>query len=241
MSVRVRAGWGEFYAVSGMTFAWTALVVKVKNLAYAKDVDLHYRVGSQWRVQPLVWLAGFGSYDIFGGAGNTSIPACSEFAVRYQVGAMEFWDNNAGWNYTVSTYRGVVGGAVGLKRATARLGIEAGAGMTFETEWIEGEIYVANLSYQKRVGLVYSRDGGLHWETVEAGYQGPEHGVAADIAGVEIWKFKTPVLNRTPAAEYRFAVFYETRDPGLGWGTTYWDNCFGGDYRLPKVDGQTLE
>ena len=97
------------------------------------------------------------------------------------------------------------------------------------------------MRFQKRVGVVYSHDGGATWQTALASHVGPETGIASSISGVEVWRFVTPELNRDPSSpEFRFAVFYEQRDPGPAFGVTHWDNCFGLDSGLPKIDNATL-
>jgi hypothetical protein len=56
-------------------------------------------------------------------------------------------------------------------------------------------------------------------------------------SGAEVWRFKTPVLNlNTASATFRFAVFYRN----LATGEVFWDNNFGQDYTLSKLDGSTI-
>lgn len=238
--VRVEVAYGEFYAVSGMTTDWTQISVKVKNLAYDKRLQLHCPAGSgmPWVDRDMNFLGHYGEYDIFGG----SLISCEEFAVKYLVSGQEYWDNNNGFNYHIGTFRGAVGGNVMLNKAIAREGIEGGGGFTFETSWLEGEIYVQNLSYHKKVGIRYTKDGGLTWQDSDASYFGLLHGNASNIDGVEIWKFKTPTLNYDHSSPvFKFAVYYEMRDWGPNFGRQFWDNNFTQDYILDKSNGSTLE
>ena len=179
--IRVKVGFGEFYAVSGMTFAWTHLYVHVPHNAFTPAVSLHYhKMGDVWADSPLPFVKNFGSFDVFGGD-NT--PSTDEFVIKYAVNGTEFWENNEWKNYRIGTYAGLTGGNITLKRACARRGIEAGGGMTFETSWLEGDIYVSNLSYHKRVVIRYTAD---NWQTcadVEAHYAGQEHGVCLSSTG----------------------------------------------------------
>ena len=239
MPVLLRIAFNQNYATSGMTFSWTTLSIKVRNIAFSKQVDLAYtNFGSGvWRMSPLNFGSPGGNYDVFT-ADGTTLSSVEFFALRYRVAGAEYWDNNGGGNYHLgSTFAGVVGGNVSLSSARAVRCSEAGGGFTFDTGWLEGEILVNNLTFNKRVGIVYSRDGGASWNTVDGSFSGPVHAVASTVSGVEIWKFKTPQLNiDTSTPSYRFAVFFQRLDSGV----THWDNDFGQDYLLSKADGSTL-
>ena len=239
--VRLKMAYGQNYAVSGMTFDWTTIQVKVKNIAYEKGVVFHYKAADgTWKDYPLPFVAHYNNYDLFGGDGST--PTTTEFAIKYAVPGQEYWDNNSGANYKLGTFKGAVGGNVMLKQATARIGAEAGGGFVFTTSWVEGDIYVQNRSYNKRVGVHYSPDNGTHWFDTEATYAGKEKAVATDVDQVEIWRFKTPTLNLDASSDvFRLAVFYEVKEPGPDFGTQYWDNNFGQDYFLNKADGTKIQ
>lgn len=239
MPIRLRVAFNQNYAVSGMTFNWTTLFVRVRNIAYDKQVDLVYSpLGSSvWLSAPLPHIGHFGNYDVFG-SDSTSLSGVESFALRYRVAGSEYWDNNLGANYTIgSAFSGRVGGHVSLRSALARRQTEAGGGFTFDTGWFEGEILVDNLAFMKRVGVVYTRDGGASWNRVDGSYAGAVSAVASSVSGVEVWRFKTPQLNIEAGTDsYRFAVFYEV----AGGGTTFWDNNFGQDYFLSKTAGSAL-
>ena len=68
--VRLKVAYGQVYAVSGMTFAWTTLYVNVKNIAFQKSVVMHYKdqVGGSWKDFPLTHSGYYGNYDVFSGA-----------------------------------------------------------------------------------------------------------------------------------------------------------------------------
>jgi hypothetical protein len=241
--VRTKVAFGDVYTPGGGfgAFNWTHIEVNVQNIAYEKNVTMHYK-GSDgvWHDFPLPFMGHYGNYDVFGTHASTT-PATDEFVVKYTVPGGEFWDNNNGANYHIATFVGAVGGNVMLKQATARIGMEAGGGFTFTTSWFEGEIYVRNLSFNKRVGLRYSADGGATWSDVDGTYAGKVPAVGGIVDNTEIWKVKTPTLNYQPAAnQFRFAVFYELRDPGPNFGTQYWDNNFAQDYFLFKGDGTVI-
>jgi hypothetical protein len=239
MPVHLKIAFNQNYAVSGMTFNWTTLFAKVSNLAFDKQVDLVYSPlgSSAWLTQPLGFVSHHGNYDVFG-SDSVGLSTVETFALRYRVAGSEYWDNNFGANYTIGpAFSGKVGGHVCLRSAVAHRKTEAGGGFTFDTGWFEGEILVDNLAFNKRVGVVYSRDDGATWSSVDGSYGGAVAAVASNVSGVEVWKFKTPQLNVEPGTDsYRFAVFFEVTD----WGTSYWDNNFGQDYLLSKAAGATL-
>lgn len=155
------------------------------------------------------------------------------------VGGQTEWDNNNGANYHVQTFHSVVGGNVALDRAVARQGMQAGGGFTFQTSWFEGEIYVNNLSYAKRVGVRYTADGWATSEDSDAVYAGlATEGTYATSSGVELWRFRTPEYNFNRASDtFEFAMYYQRLDTGA-W---FWDNNFDANYRLSKLSGATLE
>jgi hypothetical protein len=175
---------------------------------------------------------------VFSGA---NAPVTQEFVIKYAVPGEEHWDNNGGTNYHIATFAGVVGGNVMLKKATSHIGHESGGGFTFTTSWFDGEIYVRNLSFNKRVGVHYSADGGTTWHDADGSYAGKVQAVANVVDSIEIWKFKTPTLNIVNPDTFRFAVYYELKDAGPNLGQTHWDNNFSQDYFLGKVDNTTIQ
>lgn len=210
----------------------TNLSAKVDNLGFAKDVTLHYlESGGAWGDRPLGWQHNYGNYDLF--ARNDNSIVITEFALSYSVDGQTFWDNNDGANYHVDEIRpNAVGGNVVLNLATARRGSEAGGGFVFTTSWVEGEIYLNNLSFNKRVGIRLSADGWGSFHDTDASFGGIV-AVAEGISQVEVWRFKTPELNLDESTpDFRFAIYYNNRDTGQ-W---FWDNNFGNDYMLSKQD-----
>lgn len=215
----------------------TTVSAKVKNIAFAKAVTLHYEDPSgTWREKPLSWQANFGGYDLFSGSDGGFVT--TQFVVSYSVNGNTFWDNNGGSNYHVSEVRpNTVGGNVVLNKAVARRGTEAGGGFVFTTSWVEGEILVNNLSFNKHVGIRLSTNDWATFADTNAVFSGTES-VAEGISGVEIWKFKTPELNLDASIpHFRFAVFFDDLDAGM----RFWDNNFGQDYILSKNDLATDE
>lgn len=107
----------------------------------------------------------------------------------------------------------------------------------FTTSWLEGEILVNNLSFAKDVGVHLSVDGGITWSDTHGIFAGSETSDNKFIGpAAEVWRFKTPELNLdNSSAEFRFAVFYRN----VATGEIFWDNNFGQDYKVSKVDGST--
>ena len=130
-----------------------------------------------------------------------------------------------------------MGGNVILNKATARRGIQGFGGGTVTTSWVEGEIFVNNLSFHKRVGVRLSANEWASFQDTDASFNGTVS-VAAGISQVEVWKFKTPELNLDQSSfNFKFAVFYND----LQTGEWFWDNNFFQDYTLSKADFATVE
>jgi len=240
---RLKVAFGETYAVSGMTFSWTTIRVKVQNIAYQKQVVMHYRDrgDNTWQDYPLSFTGHYGNYDVFSGDGST--PVTEEFVIRYNVPGQEHWDNNGGANYHIGTFRGAVGGNVMLNGATAVVYVESGGGFAIPVSRFEGQIYVQNLSYHKVVGVRWSRDGGATWQTTNATYGGKARAVASEVPEVEIWNFQTPTLNiQDSSIPFRFAVFYEQRNAdNTATVATHWDNNFAQDYFLVQINNVSIQ
>jgi hypothetical protein len=215
----------------------TKITAKAKNIAFAKDVAIHYaQTDGTWSERTLSWEKNFTGYDLFSRSDNTF--STTEFVIRYTVSGQTFWDNNGGANYHVDSGQpNTVGGNVILNKATARRGSQAGGGFVFTTSWVEGEIFVKNLSFQKHVGSRLSSNGGATFHDTNASFSG-NVSVAVGVSQVEIWKFKTPELNLDQSSpDFRFAIFYNN----LASGEWFWDNNFGQDYTLSKTDLVTIE
>ncbi len=150
----------------------TKITAKVKNIAFAKDVAIHYaQADGTWSERTLSWQKNFTGYDLFSRTDNTF--STTEFVIRYTVSGQTFWDNNGGANYHVDSARpNTVGGIVILNKAIARRGSQAGGGFVFTTSWVEGEIFVKNLSFQKHVGIRLSSNGGASFHDTNASFSG---------------------------------------------------------------------
>jgi len=235
--VRMKLAQKEFDSGGGFEVTFARISVKVQNLAFAKDVAVHYTPDNvNWKDSPLPWNSpSFGNYDIFAGTVNEQV---EQFVIRYSVNGQTFWDNNNGQNYNFTGNLTTVGGNVVLNKATAHQGTEAGGGFTFTTSWLEGEILVNNFGFSKSVGIVLSVDGGTNWTVTQANFTGTATADGQFVGPAEVWTFKTPELNLNPASNaFLFAAFY--RD--LASGKEFWDNNFGQNYQLSKTNGTVID
>ncbi len=215
----------------------TGVSVKVKNIAFAKDVGFVCALSDgTWIDEAMAWQKSFGNYDLF--SFSDSSITTNEFAVRYTVDGQTFWDNNNGANYRVDEINpNTVGGNVVLNAATARQGSESGGGFVFTTSWVEGNIYVKNLSFNKRVGIRLSSNGWASFLDTNATFGGTVP-VAEGSSQVEMWTFKTPEFNLDAThPDFNFAIFYNDLDTGE-W---FWDDNFGQSYTLSKAASSTDE
>lgn len=236
LPVRLRYASAQFFVAGGVSVSFTAVSAKVKNIAFAKDVAVLYGKGGAWSEDAMAWTANFGDHDVFVHQVEEQIEEC---VIRYSANGQTFWDNNGGQNYSFSTVVTRTGGNVILNAATAKQGSEAGGGFVFTTSWLEGEIYVNNLSFAKQVGVRLSVNAGVSWQDSNANFSGfATESNSIGGTGVELWKFKTPELNLDESSnEFRFAVFYRN----LVTGEEFWDNNFEQDYRVSKTDGATVQ
>ena len=88
--------------------------IKVKNLAFAKEVTVRYTT-DKWQTFQEVWAdyipgSSDGETDKF--QFRVTVPSDFkvagihiEFAIRYRVAGMEFWDNNLEENYRIELWR----------------------------------------------------------------------------------------------------------------------------------------
>jgi Carbohydrate/starch-binding module (family 21) len=238
-AVRLKYGESETFSpgggVTGVEI--TKANVKVANIAFQKDVALHYqKADGSWAERSLTFQNNFGDYDLF--TANFNDLVTTQFVIRYSANGRTFWDNNNSANYQIDSGRpNVVGNNVVLNKAVARRGTEAGGGFVFTTSWVEGEIYVNNLSFNKNVGILLTANGWKNFQDTNASFGGVIS-VATGLSEVEVWKFKTPELNLDESTpDFRFAVFYNKPITGE-W---FWDNNFGQDYKLSKVNLTSIQ
>ena len=103
----------EFDSGGGFEVTFAPISVKVQNLAFAKDVAVHYTPDNvTWKDMSLAFVApSFGNYDLFSGTVNEQV---EQFVIRYSVNGQTFYDNNNGQNYSFESNLTTVGGNVAL-------------------------------------------------------------------------------------------------------------------------------
>jgi hypothetical protein len=106
------------FSTGGASFSQTYVRVKVGNLAFDKQVTLHYRDVVTWRNFALPWTANYGRYDVFS---SSQAPYTETFAMSYTVGNQTYWDNNYSFDYTLPNFHSTVGGHVMLRRVSFAL------------------------------------------------------------------------------------------------------------------------
>ena len=232
--VKLKYAIAQSIEIPGVNLAYTYLKVKAQNLDSSKTISFFYKDSQgTWQTKPLTLEESYGDYDIF-----TAInaPYTEEFAIKYTLDGVDYWDSNEGANYKLlKNNENLISGNVILNKATVKSNYNDAA------LWIEGEIYAKKISYNKRIGIRFSGNDGKDWEETDAIYQGVEiEGAYNSIFNtpIEVWKFKTQA-NQYPAEPdfFRFAVYYKNGDNG----ESYWDNNFGQDYKISKVDGVMIE
>lgn len=216
-------GSGYSYGTHGFTHTQVSGYVEVSNIAYNKNVTIHYTFnGTTWDdisaeyYKPTLgnkeaWYFHFGHFSNIGepGPGTTFT-----FAIKYEVNGQTYWDNNNGQNYEInigfySTANTYTIGNCGLKV------LSYGAASEYNT--LYGGIVLKNLAYNKVVKVRYTTDNWATYKEISATY---DSGLAY---GQEFWTFRDESLP-DDWETLDFAVYYTVN------GTTYWDNNFEANY-----------
>ena len=216
------------------------LRVLVKDLAYAKEVDLWIKTESGvWtndRAGIFVEKSGNGCevwnisatravYPYSYGYELPKLAKPYQFAIRYKVNGRTYWDNNNGANYTLGYKDGeLLGQGVNVLALYdgAYRNSYAGTGAFY------GQVLVRNLAYDKNVEIVYTTDGWATTKTASCHFVPNNwfpYGTTVsypNIQGVERWSFSVDVPLDTTSIEY--AVSYRVN------GVNYWDNNSGMNY-----------
>lgn len=203
----------------------------VANLAYAKQVHIHYKkTDGTWGDYALaynrpasagkeVWSANFTNTS--GGIDLPGVGEPIEFAVKYTVNGATHWDNNGGANYRIRQDGGTI--LVGSNVYNAIL-----SPTLANTTTVYGYVTVKNIAPTKSVQIVYSLDNWATTRTVPATFSSSFWSGAYSSApnpntyGFEEWNYAIPV--GTTATQLQYAIQYTVN------GVTYWDNNFGRNY-----------
>lgn len=205
--------------------------VQVANLAYVKNVAIHYKkTDGSWGNFPLsynrpasagneVWSGWFSNTS--GGQDMPGVAEPIEFAVRYQVNGSVYWDNNGGTNYKIAQN----GGTILIDRNVYNAIYSPSVA---NTNAVSGYVTVKNNAPVKQVQVHYTLD---NWTTVHianatfnpafwnGGYSNAPN---PNNYGFEEWSWEVPVGNSATTVKY--AIKYTVN------GVSYWDNNFGRNY-----------
>jgi hypothetical protein len=222
--VRLKSASLSLAGGAGQLHSYLNVWVKVKNIAYSKDVQIHYRgqFGSLWQNRSLTWKSNYGNYDLFAldptldFGGNPFV----EFAISFASGGATYWDNNNSANYSLTPFATALTGDNNVILNSANLVFGGTPGSSYITG-ISGEIFVNNLFYHKNVGIRHSDNGWISYLDIGASY-GQSLG-----GSLERWLFGR---NISPQAFGRgeFAVYCQNRETGQ----YFWDNNFDQNYDL---------
>jgi Carbohydrate/starch-binding module (family 21) len=214
--------------------------VVVQNLAYTKLVgiwSLALGTGTPgaWSFTPCSYSRSVpGNLEIWEGGGPPNFPQPLQFDIEYEVSGNVYWDNNAGYNYSLDyEFSGLTGAPV-----TAVIGpnvLECGAvpgssnllgsqsGSVDSNGNLNVGVMVKNISFQKQVAIVYTTDNWLTYNNAFGNYMPPPFPPPSTPhqLNAEFWKILAPV---GVGATGQYAVFYNVE------GATYWDNNFGLNY-----------
>jgi len=193
--------------------------VVVENLAFDKLLGIWGRDASSgnWSFHPCSFSRSVpGNLEVWTGSVGSPM---DQFDVEYQAAGSTFWDNNNGFNYSLST--DAAQGTDGVGTAVINPNVLA-------VEWATSggnlavDVLVKNVAFTKQVAIVYTTD---HWATFHNAFatfsQSFPPPNSPHQLNAELWTISAPL---GAAATGQFAAFYNVA------GTTYWDNNFGLDY-----------
>ncbi|MFD2564024.1 MULTISPECIES: hypothetical protein [Aquimarina] len=204
--------------------------VKVKNLAYQKEVTIHHATYSgDWVDIPLTYEQSIGNdEEIWVGEVTPDYELYSdEFVVKYTVNGETYWDNNNGKNYSMLVN---VGGYL-----SPEIDIELNKSFTRST----GLSFAINANVKRNYGaavtaeVIYTTDGWATKNTIPLSYQryfrvGYAHYIMSpNQFDVDIYSATIRVPDEVKSIE--FAIVYKVN------GQEYWDNNYGNNYTLNKI------
>jgi Carbohydrate/starch-binding module (family 21) len=217
---------------NGLTVFWAVeAFIEVENIAYEKRVVVRLRNGECVDTEATYLRSSGGNTEIWRAVSPTHSCWSNEgpktesikFAIRYDVAGETFWDNNGGCDYYCACWNNdssvVLGPNVLLKSAA----VAEGAG----GEYLQGQIFIKNLGYAKRVDVIYTTDRWVHAQKAPASFR--EEADAQLGHPNEVWEFSAPLGRQKDfSVEVRFALRYEMD------GKVSWDDNVGLDYVLTK-------
>jgi len=199
---------------------FTNFSVVVQNLAFTKLVGIWgHDVGTgTWSFNPCSYSKSVpGNLEIWTGGWDEGIPP-DQFDVEYQALGNIFWDNNAGYNYSM----GFAEGAEGVQTSVIGPNVLAVGFQVDGAGNLNVQVLVKNIAFNKQVAIVYTTDNWFTYQNAFGTYsQSFSPASTPHQLNAELWNIVAPV---GIGATGQFAVFYNVA------GTTYWDNNFGLNY-----------
>ncbi len=205
-------------------------VVKVKNLAFKKEVAIHHATyNGNWIDIPLTYQQSINNdEEIWVGevAPDTEIYS-DEFAVKYNVNGQTYWDNNNGTNYSMLVNMG------------AYLASEIEVFVDSFYTRFTGSYFAINVDARRNYGsagaveVVYTTDDWVTTKRASLSYQryfrvGYAHYIQSPNQ-FDIDKWETSVQVDPSVNSIEYAIVYKTG------GEEYWDNNFGKNYVINKI------
>lgn len=206
-------------------------MVKVKNLAYQKEVMIHHKTyNGNWVDIPLTYMQSIpNDEEIWVGevTPDTQIYE-DEFAIKYIVDGQTYWDNNNADNYSMP--------------------LSIGAYLSSEIEVLVdpfytrfyGRYFSVNTDVKRNYGspgaveVVYTTDGWITTETAALSYQRYFRvGYAEYIQSpnqYDVDKWATSIRVNADVTTIEYAIVYKVD------GQEYWDNNFGKNYVINKEE-----
>jgi hypothetical protein len=199
---------------------FTNFRVSVENLAFAKSVGIwgHNQLSGNWVFFPCSFDHSVsGNNEIW--QSHVSEVQIDQFDVVYQVAGNTYWDNNAGFNFTLDT---AAAQTDGVGTAIVLPNVLNVASSIDPSGKLSVQALVKNLAFAKQVAIVYSIDGWITFHNVFGSFEQifPPSTTPHQVQS-ELWSVTTSL---SPGASGQFAVFYIVN------GATYWDNNFGANY-----------
>lgn len=211
--------------------------IEVSNIAYTKQVVVRYmeKESGVWADVNATYVKSIsGNKEIWTFKTPEKIfvgrwsSAEYQFAVKYTVNGVTYWDNNDGKDYKVGTGTYSASPAMVLGRSAVQLKTASYSSLSTTKGLLSGMIVLKNLAYTKTVQVQFSTNNWKSSFTRNAVYggayvaSGPNGGTAT---GLEYWNFSA--TNALPAGKnLKIRVKYTVN------GVTYTDNNFGSDYSL---------
>lgn len=193
-------------------------VVEVKNIAYNKEVLVHYETGFSggWVTQAAEYVGPSREGYEYWSFSSSQIGTTANFAVEFKANGGRYWDNNGGADYFIQTETPVMAADAVKVLLTRDQRFEARRFPDFIG--VLATIHLESLGYEKEVLVRYTTDGWATWDEVAAGYN------LTASNGLERWSFTLDLPLDTE--ELELAVSYSVN------GETYWDSNLGRNYEV---------